>query len=275
MRRYVEIQIKTFWDIYDNLGRGIILNIFWFLPVGIFIIPGFFMFVYKINLAISLLLMSIGLILIPAATGTMYKITRTWGDEDEIPAVKFFALYKESFVPYFLLGLVYLLGEAILIGNIWFYMTILEWKKLGLFMAGMSFWILFFWNMMAVYFFALNALKNIGILSTLKKSALLALDNKIITVLVLIQKTAVLVFSVVSMVPLLIIGPVMNGFLGNSAMVMVLEKYEILERKMRRKESNAKPTSWKEIREMEEEEKTIFDRYRGRGWKDILRPWEM
>ena len=254
----------------------LLANFFWFLLNVPFVFLYFLLLTLKASnfwLVLSGLLMGS----IAAATfGGMCYFTDLLVQQKEIKVWEFFQGIKKfglQSIGYFLfITLIYFVLGA----NIRYYIGLqggLKW--FGAVLAGLALWIGLFLLFALQYLYPLLVRHNPGFKKLIMRMLLLALDNILVTLL-----GGMSVFSIIVLTCLTGVGPVFfTAFLfamfSSNLLHEVLEKYK-------EKEIPApaplpdKPTSWKQIQQQEAKETTAPKwRHEGRGWKDILRPWDV
>ena len=245
---------KCFWNIYDHLGRLIMLNVLWFLLNLPWWIGGSVFFFWGQRLVgggqwlSGILLMEgglLGMLLSPPTMG-LFSACRPYVEYRPREAGKLLRGTKHSFWRSQTVGLLWIMGTVLLSGNLGFYLS--HGGKVGLFLAALMGWALLFWLLTALFLFPLLTFQNTPIGTTFKRSALLVLGDPWFALFLLAAAGGLLILSVITGVGLLIFGPSWIAILLNTAFRELLKGYERAE---------GKP--------LEEEEE--------RGWRDLIRPW--
>lgn len=87
-------------------------------------------------------------------------------------------------------------------------------------------YLLLFWLLIATYVFPLIAHERVGLLKLLKRAALLALDNLVITIIVLLEAALIAVVCWLLLFPVIVLLGGTLGLLLVTALAEVLRKYE-------------------------------------------------
>ena len=168
---------------------------------------------------------------------------------------------------------------ALLLVAIQFYARLQTLKFLGLILSFWCLWGIIFLGLLQVYLFPILVQKGEGIKKIFKQALFLVLDNigytlKVVMLMAVLVGLGIFLFIIGPFFPL--VGLVfltmsLVSILLNNVLTEVWKKYE--EKEIGKKEKLAKPTSWKEIRQIGVEE--VEESPRRRGWRDIFLPWKM
>jgi len=266
-----------FWDFYDNLGQAIIGNIVAFLLS----IPAFIVLLFCITVKLPplLLLFSLGLAaaLFSIPLIGLYHQAQRMVEQREIHLKHYWEGIRLFWKPALISTLVFYAVLALLAVNVYFYVQLKGGMRTpGLLLAGLTFWAAIFILISGQYLYPLIVQQNPGLKKLFTRMILLSLDNLGATLL-----TGITTLSVVMLTVLTVVGPVILSFTilavhSQNLLFEVLDKYE-------KKETPPppppveKPTSWHQIRNREKQIEAAKPKWRhdGRGWKDILRPWDM
>jgi uncharacterized membrane protein YesL len=254
---------KAFWNIYDNIGKLILLNLVW---AALFPIPAFLAFAFlpltgQPRIAAALL---VGLFTHSFATTGIFAATADIVDYKGTSLKKFFragaALYPRALVINLLLAAFY----YFLYVSIRFYLALEGAAGIfGFFLVGLQVWIGAFVLVMRVYIMPLLVKKRWGVWKTIKWSAVLVVIRPGFSILIFLQAAAMAIILGITIIGAVVVVMGLASVFLNTALREVLKELEESE------EPRKKPTSWKEIFEEErrrEEEPRTF--------KDILKPWE-
>lgn len=146
---------RTFWALYDNLGLSITLSLLW-------------------------LFLSCTVILAPSATASLYCIYNSLIRGHRVHIKDFFLIMLRNFIKSTLLSAAYLIAIMFIVFNIRFYAS--HFGILGIFLAGISFWIFIMLFLTGYYIFPLFCLGK-KTKEIIKFSLLLALNNIKFTVI--------------------------------------------------------------------------------------------
>lgn len=167
---------RTFWQVYDNLGLVFIVSVLW--------IP-----------------FSLTLILLPQATAALFYIARQITLDKSVYLKDFFKAMRENFIKNTVVFLSFAILCIIFFADMKFYMK--NFGTLGILLAGINFWFLFF--SILAFLYALPLLsrtkgytspalsKERAVVKIFKYSYLLALTN-IKTSLILLLFSLVFIF---------------------------------------------------------------------------------
>ncbi|NLN27592.1 MAG: hypothetical protein GX161_05175 [Firmicutes bacterium] len=113
---------------------------------------------------------------------------------------------------------------AVLLANLWFYINnpsaVLRWISI-LFLYLIAFWI-----MGIQYLFPFVVQQDVGVLKTLQRTALVALDNVIVSFLLTLAGAVFLVVCLIPLVPMVLLYMGFTAALHNFALREILKKYD-------------------------------------------------
>lgn len=164
---------RTFWQVYDNLGLLLAVNILW-------------------------LLLSITLVGFPTATAALFYISYLIVLDMPVRLKDFFSFLLEKFIISTCIILILVVVIFFLFFNIRFYSH--HFGITGLILGGISFWLLIFFLLTSLYIFPLlcryNSLRDI-----LKYSLILNMDNLKTSLILFI--TTLILLSIGVIIPII------------------------------------------------------------------------
>lgn len=221
---------------YDHLGLSVLVSVFWyalgFLPVQFFIELTWVVFQQVQDdpqLAGSVLI----------ALLAVFAVTILWAAP--VTASAYAAIYslinREGFyIRDLFLGIgryykkavatsaVAILLLLVLLSNLWFYFNnpnaILKWVSI------LFIYLIAFWIMGIQYLFPFVVQQDVGIWKTLKRTALVALDNVIVSFLLTLVGIVLLYISLIPVVPMVLLFMGIAAALHNFALIEILKKYD-------------------------------------------------
>lgn len=249
-----KIFFRFFWNTYDNLGG-------WLLLSGV----GF--------------VLSLPLVSAPAVWGAMFGAAARADREHEI-SLRFFW----SDLRYFgrrssILGAILLVGLILWISNLYFYSTSSLVVGMPPFLR-IALLCFFFWAGLFGLIgldtaWAFMVMQDLPVKKALKRGFLVLAAQPIASLATMLMIGIVLATTAVSVLGAIVL---LGGLHANLVMGLAagaVEYYdELEERKERQRLEREGARSWHEMRVLDERAATRYRRY-DRGWKDILRPWEM
>lgn len=245
---------KFWWDTYDFLGQLVLANILSFLA-SCLIIP------------------------IPGIWAAFLYFTAQISDDREPVFADFWVGFKRYFLRSTLLTLIAVLVIGTLIVNILFYMNSAvvpsSLRIPAAIAAGFCFWLMIFALMVLLYAYPIMVTQNAGIGFTLKRAALIVLDNPLYSFAILIMLAGILVLALVTFVGPAVFLYALSATMANSALDNVMKKYadrQAAQKALEQPQEQRRPTSWKQIKDEEERQKK-HDRYK-RSIREIFKPWE-
>lgn len=288
---FSQVLKQAFWDTYDHLGRLVLLNILLvltLLPLGWAMLQGLAIGGADLALVPGVLLFVLGAAAICFLLGTPWLSGLLhFGhlvSEEKDPSVSAFATGWKACGKAVAssLGLILFVGSVLLL-NAWFYlfsgMLPDGLAVVGGLLGGLCGWLTLTLAAIALHVLPLAARDRHPPLKALKLGALLTLKFPGATFLTLLFIVSLLILgTVLRFAGILIYGFFMPVVLMNSLHDVVVDVLQREEEAARiAEEGESAPRSWKEIEEQEkDEEETRLRRARyDRGFRDILRPWEM
>lgn len=176
---------RTFWQVYDNLGLIIAANILW-------------------------LILAFTILLIPAATASMFYVAYLIVHERSVSIKTFFIGLPKYFLKSTFLLLIICAVFLLLIFNMLFYLQ--HFGITGIILAGISFWLCVFSATAFLYIYPLLS-RDKSLWKILRYSYILVLDNPKVTLQLFICLVILLFLEVI--LPIIAIG-VLAVFLQNS-----------------------------------------------------------
>lgn len=117
-----------------------------------------------------------------------------------------------------------LLVLVVLLSNLWFYITnpnaILKWVSI------LFIYLIAFWIMGIQYLFPFVVQQDVGVFKTLQRTALVALDNVIVSFLLTLFGVILLFVSLIPLVPMVLLYMGLTAALHNFALIEILKKYD-------------------------------------------------
>ena len=267
---FAKIVTGFFWDTYDNLGKILLVNLLWFTIN----IPGFLVIFGLLGthtpISILWVILIIPIILMSVTTMGMYHFTYLLVEQKDIKLIELFHGMKKYGARGVLYAFSYLVFLLVLLVNIRFYLNITGGIRMGgAILAGLAFWIILFLLLVLQYLFPLLVRQNIPFKKLVLRSFLLVLDNLWITLLVSSSSLGLIILTTLTGVGPMLFTTALVTLFGNNALYEILAKYDKKPEPLLK--PGEKPTSWHQILPKEQSKW----RHENRGWKDILRPWDM
>ncbi len=250
---------RFIWAVYDNIGRLILVNLFWFLllPLASYLI---FKFIPIKNSNLRLLITSAYVLFMNSyATGAVFVFTAKTVRRLPIDIKHFFHFSRAIYFRILTLALIYATIVALLVYGIRFYASS---SKLGIVGKGLAIWqisLLLLVLLTGQYSLPLIVLREMGIKKCLKFSGLLMMLRPAYSVLIFLQAVALVLILAVTGVGLVVLATVAVSTFLNSATEISIREIE------KSVQTPTKPTSWKEIFAEEPEE--------DRSLRDLFHPW--
>jgi len=294
---FAKIMGGFFWDTYDNLGKVILLNLIWFLTS----LPALLMVYFGLTVKLPYLLMA--LLLIPgiawlgAGFAGLFYVTQKMVDQKDIPLKDFFIGIKLYGIKSAIYTLLWVGAFSIAALNIQFYLNLAsaQAKWVGAVVAGILFWAAITSLFALQYFYPLLTRQNPSTKKLFARTFLLTLDNIGVTILSGMMTFSILVLTIITGIGICFFTMTLTAVFMQNLLFEVLDKYEQIERlkqweeekKLNANQPKEKPVSWHQILpdlNKADSENSSADkdqppapkwRHQGRGWKDILRPWDM
>lgn len=207
---------------YDHIGKVMLFNLIWF-ATGF--APILVMTYVPIDSDLFFAICLIGnFITLGGATAAVHYIMRQIIAGEDVAVRDFFAGFKKFFARGSILLFLAIAGFTILIFNIWFSGNYPN--TVFLVLAGFWVWGIIYWYSMLQFVFPFLTQQNIGVFKTLKRAALITLDNPLASGLLLIMGVVVIVLSAVLAAPLLIFTASFLALLQNYFYNELMLKYD-------------------------------------------------
>ncbi len=265
---FAKIITGFFWDSYDNLGKLLVANLVWFLCN----LPGFMLGygIFHIPLNLFWIFLLLPFALFSVTTMGLYHFTSLLVEQKQIGVKELFLGMKKYGVRGTLYSCVLVLGFFVLLVNIDFYLNLsLGFHWIGAILGGFAFWVSLFILLVCQYFFPILVKQDLPIKKLLLRSSLLVLDNFGISLLIALNSLGLLILTIITGVGPILFTMSLFTLFANNALYEVLAKYD--KQPQPTLKPGEKPTSWHQILPKEKPKW----RHENRGWKDILRPWDM
>lgn len=214
--------VKSLKTGYEYLGSVMLINVIWFFlwlaPLFLFSIAG----IDNLILFIAILLLCM-LLFGPATAGA-------YGLLNEIIQDDFHSItdFRKVFIKFFWRSILLVLTCGLIFGFGLLNFVICKESPILIFrlLSGIWLYLLLFCAIMFQYVFPLLVQQNIGILVIIKRAALLAIDNVLFSVAILLASLIITLISIYTVVPAVIFWLSLIGLLHNLALVQVLTKYD-------------------------------------------------
>lgn len=283
-----------FWDAYDNLGKVILFNLLWFLIS----LPALLMVYFGLTVKMPYLMMA-GMLIpgigwLGASLAGLFFVTQKMVDQKDITLKDFFLGIKSWGIQSALYTLFWVLVFFLAGLNIRFYLNLgPQVKWMGAVLAGLFFWLSLVALFALQYFYPLITRQNPPVKKLFIRTLLLVIDNLGITILSGMMTFSLLTLSLITGIGLFFFSFSLTTLFTQNLLFETLAKYDEMERlkkfreekKLHPTQPKEKPTSWHQILpELNNSDSVNPDpdqppklkwRHEGRGWKDILRPWDM
>lgn len=206
---------------YDHLGKLIMLNVLWFtLGFGPIIISVYLPWQTPAILIIAAL---ISLVMFGGGFPALHTQINRISEGETISWRGFWGEFKRFAVRGTILFFLRLLGFFILALNIW--VTLNNPTTLFLLLSGLWLWGIFYWYAMQQFIYPFLTRQDIGVIMTLKRAALITLDNPLPSAFILIISLIIGIASAVLVVPAVLFTAGLLAFLQNNFFVDVMLKY--------------------------------------------------
>jgi uncharacterized membrane protein YesL len=254
---------KAFWNVYDHIGRVILVNLVWFL---VFPLPTFLIFRYvplagyaRIGAALAA-----GLLLNAFAMSGVFAYAARIADYQPASLGDFLAGGRRFYLRMLALSLIFAAAFFLLATSIQFYIRLeVGGGILGFFLAGIQAWIGAFLLLMQTYLVPVLVKRDWGVGKTIKWAAMLTVLRPGFTILIFLQALAIFALVTLTGIGLAVLT------LSLTAAFLSTTLRELLTELEGRWAPRKKPTSWKEIFAEQDRE-----RQESRSLKDIFRPWD-
>jgi uncharacterized membrane protein YesL len=211
---------------YDNIGKVMLTNLVWF-GIGFAPMLAFSYVPFLQTDVFFLVSIVVTLITIGGATGAVhYRMNHLIQGEETVLKDMWegFKLYWFRGTILFFLGI---LGFLILVFNIWFsqnYPT-----TIFMILSGLWIWGIIYWIALHQFVFPFLVNQDIGVFKTLKRAALIILDNPLPSLVLLVLSVIVVALSLVFAAPLLIFMASFLAVVQNCFYHELMVKYEVQE----------------------------------------------
>lgn len=222
LRQAGAILAQAFKAAYEYIGILMLSNFVWFLaaflPILLFTMlpwqhPVFFLFGVLGTV-----------VLFGPATAGIHTVIYRLVQREEATLTHFRAGFVRFFGRSFLLALVMGVILGILIVDLWFSLNSPStWFRL---LSGIWVYFIIFWGIMAQFVFPFLVQQDIGVITILKRSSLLAMDNILVSVVITLVNTVILAVSVLLAAPILLFVMGLTAFVQHFALLELLKKYD-------------------------------------------------
>lgn len=248
------IFFRFFWNTYDNLGGWMLLS-----AVGFFL--------------------CLPVVTAPAAWGALLGAAARSDREEAISLSQFREDFRRFGRRSTLMGLLLLAGVGLCTVNVIFYSVSPLAAHLGPFaliaIRLLFIWIALFWFICVQIGWAFMVMQDLAVKKALKRGFMVMGAHPLVALTVLSWGVFVAILLWVSVLGAILM---LGALLANLAMGVAagtVEHYEEIEdRRERERLKSEGARSWNELRALDERAAARQRRY-DRGWKDIVRPWEM
>ncbi len=249
---------RFFWDVYDFIGRLVLLNL---IAVGL----------------------CIPIITIPGVIAGLLNYMHIISSDREPAFRDFFQAFRRFYGRTLVLCLIYFGAAIVLVVNVRFYLgSGVIPENLGFIAAllgGIFFWIFVILWCSSFFIFPTLIKNDLPVKQALKKGFILFLANPGIMFAAMVLMIIVLASSMLTVVGPFIFMLVFIAAVANATYDTAMERLEhVVEQQREEKDETQeeKPTTWKQIKAQEkkqEEKKRKRSRY-NRTLRDVLRPWD-
>ncbi|MDH7482565.1 MAG: hypothetical protein QHH26_11425 [Armatimonadota bacterium] len=213
---------KSFADSYDYLGLVLFCSFLWF---GIVIAILSTAKLPLTTLVHVLLFIVLCILLLSPITAGVLTVARKIAARDDPSILDLFLGFKHFLIPAWKLGTSEIVITVLLVGNIWFYLTLTMPLKL---VSVFFFYLLLAWIMSMIYHYPLLIEQNPGTLKILKRGFLLMLDNLGFTTVIFLAIIMLTCLCIVTLVGLPLLYAGMVGIFATRAARALFIKYGIL-----------------------------------------------
>ncbi len=215
---------KGFRYSYDYLGMVIASSALWFVTgfFPILIVTSFNKYIQSpIAYGVAVL---VTLIVLGPSTAAVHGIAAAILDNEDTRVREFFKFFRKYFWRSTALMLLNVLILLILASDLIF--TLNNPNRFIQMLSGIWVYFFIFWALMSNYIFPFVVNQDVGVLLTMKRSALLALDNLVVTIILSLAVLIVVVLSVVLAAPVLLLMLGIIAFLQNVGYRELMQKYD-------------------------------------------------
>lgn len=209
---------------YDYIGMVMAASALWFF-IGLMPLLAVTTFHTHISnpvvfgIAIVLTLVTLG-----PATAAVHAMMARILDKEEVLVREFFRHFRHFFARSVGLVLLGVLILAILASD--FVFTINHPNKFVRMLSGIWIYFFIFWALMSNYIFPFLVNQDIGVFLAMKRAALLALDNLVVTILLTVSVVLVAGISIILAAAVLLLMMGIIAFLQNIAYRVLMQKYD-------------------------------------------------
>ena len=223
-RDSIRTLVRAFKLSYEHIGKVIATNLVWFaLGFGLLLV---FTYLPVKSEQVFLLVLLITPLTIGGALGAVhYRMNAVIQGEDTVIGDMWVGL-KRYFLRGAILAMLAVLGFAILFFNIWFSQNYPS--KVFILLSGFWVWGIVFWYAMHLFVFPFMVNQGTGVFGSLKKAALVVLDNPWPSFLLVVFSLIIIALSLVFAAPLLIFVASFLALLQNLFYHELMAKYEML-----------------------------------------------
>lgn len=210
---------------YDNLGVIVLVNIGWFFG-GLF--PLFISSIIPENAIVFVVALVLSVLLLgPASAAGSYCLHRLVNKESLSDSLSI-KDFKDAFIKYFGRGMIINLFNLLVFFFLVFNFSYcaessMLWLRL---ISGLLLYLMLFFTMIVQYVFPLLVKQDLGVVKAYKRATLVALDNLLISIVLLIVSIVISFISVYTLVPILIFWFSLLGLLQHFALKRILTKYQ-------------------------------------------------
>lgn len=242
--RVIGTELGRFWRsvaqafrlFYDYLALSILISAFWygfaFLPANFFLEMAWGIWIQAMDnpalyggFIVSALLFILVIILWSApVTASAYAAIHALITREGFLVRDLFRGIGKYYKKAVGTAAIALLVFVVLLANIWFYAnssnSILKWLTI------LFAYMLAFWFMGVQYIFPFVVQQDVGVLKTLQRAILVAMDNVIVSLLLFLLGVLLTYFSLVPIVPFMLLYMGLAGAMHNYALIEILKKYD-------------------------------------------------
>jgi len=252
---------KTFYDLWDNLFKVVVLNLGFFACSAILFIPAFVPDVLGSNVLITVF-MIMGIFICSIYLSAVSRAVKPVSDYGSFTFLDFLKSFKPALPAGIVMGFFIIMLILIITIVIPYYFT-MENPMLGLALTAVVFWVTIFALISFQFYFTVVNRLGPGLFKCVKKCMLISLDNTGMSLFLILNNILILVLS--AFFAFMFPGPVGVMFFLDEALRLRLLKYDWLEANP---EANRKKIPWDALL-IEEREKTGV-----RTFKNFIFPWK-
>lgn len=220
-----QMLIKALKLSYEHMGKVMLMNIAWFV-LGF--LP-FLAFTYlpldhNVFFVASLVL---SVITLGGAMAAIHYVMNLILDREEVTLRDFWKGFKRFVLRGSVLFLLAILGFVLLIFNIWFSANYPS--TIFMILSGFWIWGILFWASLHQFVFPFVINQDIGIFLSIKRAALLTLDNPLVSIVLIVLNLIVIVLSALLAAPILIFTASFLAILQNCFYREMMLKYDTID----------------------------------------------